>query len=196
MIDVIKESLTEAHEALTKLIANQDTLAQIASAAKLMIGSLESGGHIYSCGNGGSMCDAMHFAEEMTGRYRLNRPPLAAMSMSDASHMSCVANDFGYEEIFSRFVDAHARSGDSLLAISTSGTSKNVLKAAEVARTRGVKVIAMTGKPGALLESLADVVICTPGGRFADRVQEQHIKVIHILIELTERHFFPDLYKV
>jgi D-sedoheptulose 7-phosphate isomerase len=195
MIDVIKDSLTEAHEALTKLIANQDTLGKIASAAKLMIGSLESGGHIYSCGNGGSMCDAMHFAEEMTGRYRLNRPPLAAMSMSDASHMSCVANDFGYEEIFSRFVDAHARSGDSLLAISTSGTSKNVLKAAEVAKSRGVKVIAMTGKPGAVLESLADVVICTPGGRFADRVQEQHIKVIHILIELTERHFFPELYK-
>ncbi len=194
MKEVIRNTLVEAHQVLGRLIENEPTLGNVEKAARLIIASLEAKGHVYSCGNGGSMCDAMHFAEEMTGRYRLNRAPLAALSISDASHMSCVGNDYGYDEIFSRFVDAHARAGDCLLAISTSGTSKNVVKAAEVARGRGVKVIAMTGKPQSLLESLADVVICTPGGRFADRVQEQHIKIIHILIELTERHFFPELY--
>jgi D-sedoheptulose 7-phosphate isomerase len=194
MKEVIRNTLVEAHQVLGRLIENEATLGNVEKAARLIIASLEAKGHVYSCGNGGSMCDAMHFAEEMTGRYRLNRAPLAALSISDASHMSCVGNDYGYDEIFSRFVDAHARAGDCLLAISTSGTSKNVVKAAEVARGRGVKVIAMTGKPQSLLESLADVVICTPGGRFADRVQEQHIKIIHILIELTERHFFPELY--
>jgi D-sedoheptulose 7-phosphate isomerase len=194
MIDVITASLTEAQTALNGLLANPAALANVEKGAQLLIETLSTQGHIYSCGNGGSMCDAMHFAEEMTGRYRKNRPPLAALSMSDASHMSCVANDFGYEEVFSRFLGAHGRSGDCMLAISTSGTSKNIIKAAEVAKQKGIKVLAMTGKPGAPLEALADVVICTPGGRYADRVQEQHIKVIHILIELCERHFYPELY--
>jgi D-sedoheptulose 7-phosphate isomerase len=194
MIDIIKDSLSEAQQALTNLLANQDALNSVSDAAALMIKCLDTKGRIYSCGNGGSMCDAMHFAEEMTGRYRDNRAPLAALAIADPSHLSCVANDYGYEQVFSRFVTAHGRTGDVLLAISTSGTSKNVVLAAEAARKAGMSVIALTGRPGGPLSELSDVVICTPGGRYADRVQEQHIKIIHILIELCERHFFPDIY--
>jgi len=150
---------------------------------------------VYACGNGGSMCDAMHFAEELTGRYRLDRPALAASAISDASHMSCVGNDLGYEQVFSRYIEAHGRAGDCLLAISTSGSSKNVLCAAVAAKARGMHVIALTGRLAASLESLSDVTVCTPGGDYADRVQELHIKVLHIWIELVERHFFPQNYQ-
>jgi D-sedoheptulose 7-phosphate isomerase len=194
LIDLIKTSLFEAQAALGNLLANEPTLRAVSDAASLLINSLDKEGHIYSCGNGGSMCDAMHFAEEMTGRYRDNRAPLAALAIADPSHLSCVANDYGYEHVFSRFVEAHGRKGDVLLGISTSGTSKNVIAAAKAARDKGMSVIAMTGRPGGPLAELSDVVICTPGGRYADRVQEQHIKVIHILIELCERHFFPEIY--
>ena len=140
------------------------------------------------------MCDAMHFAEELSGRYRLNRKALAAVAISDASHLSCVANDYGYEQVFSRYVEAHGRAGDCLVGISTSGTSRNVLAAAEAAKAAGVKVIALTGRPGSPLGALADIEICTPAGKFADRVQELHIKVVHILIELIERELFPENY--
>ena len=188
--DQIRHSLNEAKAALDALIANEQTLGVIARAADLLIGTFKAGGRVYSCGNGGSMSDAIHFAEELTGRYRENRPGLPALAISDVGHLTCVANDFGYTEVFARFLESHARPGDCLLAISTSGTSANVVKAAETATARGTKVIALTGKPGAKLETLADICICTPGGRYADRVQELHIKVIHILIELVERGMF------
>ena len=132
------------------------------------------------------MCDSMHFAEELTGRFRENRPAIAATAISDASHMSCVGNDYGYEFVFSRYLEAHGRKGDVLLAISTSGTSKNVIRAAEVAKSRGVKVVALTGKDVCLLGDMADLHIATPAGKWADRVQELHIKVIHNLIHLIE----------
>jgi D-sedoheptulose 7-phosphate isomerase len=141
------------------------------------------------------MCDAMHFAEELTGRFRDDRPGYAALAISDASHLSCVGNDYGYEQVFARFVEAHGRAGDVLLAISTSGTSKNVVAAARVAKQLGVRVIALTGRAGTPLAELADLAIVTPAGRHADRVQELHIKVIHILIELVERRLAPDNYK-
>ena len=166
------------------------TNATIARAAELLVATFKAGGRVYACGNGGSMSDAMHFAEELTGRYRETRPGLPALAISDPGHLTCVANDFGYEHVFARFLESHARAGDCLVAISTSGTSANVIKAAETAKARGAKVIALTGKPGAKLETLADIAICTPGGRYADRVQELHIKVIHILIELIEREMF------
>ncbi|OLU23009.1 phosphoheptose isomerase [Pseudomonas sp. PA15(2017)] len=194
MIEHIRNSLLEAQRALDAFIGNEQTLANIEHAANLLVSSFETKGKVFSCGNGGSMCDAMHFAEELTGRYRKNRPGIAAVSISDASHISCVANDFGYDHIFSRYVESHGREGDVLLAISTSGKSPNVVKAAEVAKALGIKVIALTGKPGSLLESLADVCICAPGGDFADRTQELHIKVIHILIELVERRLSPENY--
>jgi D-sedoheptulose 7-phosphate isomerase len=133
----------------------------------------------------------MHFAEELSGRYREDRPALAAQAISDPGHLSCVGNDYGYDRVFARYIEAHGRAGDVLLAISTSGTSPNVLRAAETARNRGLVVIALTGRRGTALGALADFAICTQGGRYADRVQELHIKVIHILIELVEAALFP-----
>ncbi|AYF88066.1 D-sedoheptulose 7-phosphate isomerase [Pseudomonas sp. JS3066] len=194
MLSHIRNTLEEARRALDNFIANEQTLKNIERAAEFLVESFEKKGKAFSCGNGGSMCDAMHFAEELTGRYRKNRPGVAAISISDASHISCVANDFGYDHIFSRYIESHGREGDVLLAFSTSGRSPNVIKAAEAARALGVKVIALTGKPGSALETLADVCICAPGGDFADRVQELHIKVVHILIELVERKLSPENY--
>jgi len=194
MLSHIRNSLEEARSALDNFIANEQALRSIERAAELLVDSFENKGKAFSCGNGGSMCDAMHFAEELTGRYRRNRPGIAAISISDASHISCVANDFGYDHIFSRYIESHGREGDVLLAFSTSGRSPNVIKAAEAAKALGVKVIALTGKPGSALEALADVCICAPGGDFADRVQELHIKVVHILIELVERRLAPENY--
>ena len=153
-----------------------------------MVNSIKSGGKAISCGNGGSMCDAMHFAEEMTGRFRENRKALPAVSISDASHISCVGNDYGYDEIFSRYVDSIGREEDVLLAISTSGNSENVLKAAKVAQEKGIKIIGLTGKNGGKLAELCDVEIRVRHSGYADRIQEIHIKVIHSLIHFVEEN--------
>ncbi len=194
MEDVVLADLTEAHEALSALISDRAMVAKIAEAGRLIAQSQKAGGTVMSCGNGGSLCDAMHFAEEMTGRFRENRRAYRAQAISDAAHMACVANDYGYEDVFSRWVEGAGRAGDVLLAITTSGTSKNVVKAAKAAREKGVKVVALTGRPGTPITELADVAIVTPAGRWADRVQELHIKVIHILIELVERELDPQNY--
>ncbi len=183
----VHAALAEASAALAALMADGATLDAIDGAATHMARAMAAGGRTFSCGNGGSMCDAMHFAEELTGRFRDNRPGYAAVAIADAGHLSCVANDFGYEQVFARYLQAHGRAGDVLLAISTSGTSPNVVAAAREARRRGMVVVALTGRPGAVLAGHADITICTPGGRYADRVQELHIKVIHILIELIEQ---------
>lgn len=188
-------ALTDARDALDALISNEKTIEAVVAAAGLMADAVEGDGKVMSCGNGGSLCDAMHFAEEMTGRYRSNRRPYAALAISDASHMACVGNDYGYEEVFSRYVEAHGRKGDVLLAITTSGTSRNIVKAAEVARRKGVKVVALTGRDETPITELADVSIVTPAGRWADRVQELHIKCIHILIELIERRLDKQNYE-
>ncbi|MEM4988275.1 SIS domain-containing protein [Collimonas sp. H4R21] len=190
----INASLAEAQQALEALLANDTALQSIERAAALLIDVFERKGRVYSCGNGGSMCDAMHFAEELTGRYRLDRAALGATAISDAGHLTCVGNDHGYEQVFSRYIEGHGRAGDCLVALSTSGTSKNIIRAAQTARDLGMHVIILSGKQAELLSSLSDVYICTPGGTFADRVQELHIKVLHILIELIERHFFPENY--
>ncbi|MEO8849691.1 MAG: SIS domain-containing protein [Casimicrobiaceae bacterium] len=186
--NAVRDALAEAANALAALRANDAALGAVARAAELLSTAFAARRRVFSCGNGGSLCDAMHFAEELSGRFRDDRPAYAATAISDPSHMSCVGNDYGYDHVFSRYIEAHGNAGDVLLAISTSGTSRNIVAAAKTAQARGMQVIAMTGKPGALLESHADIVICTPGGRYADRVQELHIKVIHILIELVERH--------
>ena len=188
-------ALNDARDALDALISNEKTIEAVVAAAGLMADAVEGDGKVMSCGNGGSLCDAMHFAEEMTGRYRSNRRPYAALAISDASHMACVGNDYGYEEDFSRYVEAHGRKGDVLLAITTSGTSRNIVKAAEVARRKGVKVVALTGRDETPITELADVSIVTPAGRWADRVQELHIKCIHILIELIERRLDKQNYE-
>ncbi len=194
--DVVVNSLKQGQTALDNLLANEKSLANIVAAAKLMADSFKAGGRVISCGNGGSMCDAMHFAEEMSGRYRLDRKGLPAQSISDPGHLSCVGNDYGYDFVFSRYVESHAKAGDVLLGISTSGKSTNVIKAAETARAMGCKVITLAGKTGSPLTALSDIEIACEGtSGFADRVQELHIKVIHILIELVEREFFPTNYQ-
>lgn len=183
----VLEALNDAHLGLDRLINDPQKHQAIVAAADLLVTSLKAQGRVYSCGNGGSMCDAMHFAEELTGRYRSDRPAIAATAIADVSHISCVGNDYGYEFIFSRYIEAHGRGGDVLLAISTSGTSKNVVRAVEAAKARGMKIIGLTGKDDCQLGNLVDIHIATPAGSWADRVQELHIKVIHILIDLIER---------
>ncbi len=190
----VRAALGEAAQALDALLADEATQALIDQAAGLLADTFTAGGRVYSCGNGGSMCDAMHFAEELTGRFRNNRRGFAAMAISDPGHLSCVGNDYGYDQVFARFVQAHGRAGDVLLGITTSGSSRNIIEAAKAARALGVKVIVLTGKRDAAIREWADILIATPGGRYADRVQELHIKVIHILIELVERRLAPDNY--
>jgi D-sedoheptulose 7-phosphate isomerase len=185
--DLIRAELTEARSVLDQFLADDANLTRIAQAAELVAASLQNGGKVLTCGNGGSLCDAQHFAEELSGRYRQDRPALAAIALTEASHMTCVANDYGFEFVFSRFVQALGRPGDVLLAISTSGNSPNVLNAAEAARVAGMQVISLTGKDGGKLAGLSDVEIRVPHFGFADRIQEVHIKVIHIMIFLIEK---------
>lgn len=185
---LIIEELQEAAKVLENFLQNDSNFKNIEAAAQKMVDCIKEGGKIFSCGNGGSHCDAMHFAEELTGRYRENRKALPAIAISDASHMSCVSNDFGYDFVFSRFIEGLGKSGDVLLGISTSGNSKNVLRAAEMARQKKMIVVALTGNNGGELSDLADVEIRVPHMGYADRIQEIHIKVIHILINLIEKH--------
>ncbi|MDX1350311.1 MAG: D-sedoheptulose 7-phosphate isomerase [Putridiphycobacter sp.] len=176
----------EAQSVLTQFIENPDNFKSIQKAGDAMVAAINAGGKIISCGNGGSMSDAMHFAEEMTGRYRDNRPPLPAIAISDPSHLSCVSNDYGYNQVFSRFVEALGKPEDVLLAISTSGNSENVLAAVKSAKSKGMTIVGLTGKDGGKLATLADIEIRTPMSQYADRVQEIHIKIIHSLIHYIE----------
>ncbi len=184
----IAEQLTEAAETLQIFISNEKNLFAIQQAGDIMVESLRNGGKIISCGNGGSMCDAMHFAEELSGRFRENRPAIAAISISDPSHITCVGNDFGFDYIFSRYLEAVGKKGDVLLAISTSGNSTNVLNAAEFAIKNGMQVVALTGKNGGALAAKNNIEIRAPHSAYADRVQEIHIKVIHTLIGYIEQN--------
>ncbi|MFQ1006840.1 phosphoheptose isomerase [Gilliamella apicola] len=186
-IDNIRNELTQAIDVLTKFVSDEKNLKAIQQAAVLIANSFKQGGKVLSCGNGGSHCDAMHFAEELTGRFRDNRPSYPAIAISDVSHISCVGNDFGFDYIFSRYVEGVGNKGDVLLGISTSGNSTNVIKAIEAAKQKGMKIITLTGKDGGKMNGLADVDIRVPHFGYADRVQEIHIKVIHILILLIEK---------
>lgn len=182
----IQEALKEGQSLLEKFLSNPEHTDSIAKAAVLMANAIQKGNKIMSCGNGGSHCDAMHFAEELSGRYRNNRKALAAISISDASHITCVGNDYGFDFIFSRMVEALGQPGDVLLGISTSGNSKNVIEAVKAARQRGMQVVLLTGKDGGQLAGMADVEVRVPHFGYADRIQEIHIKVIHIFIQLIE----------
>ncbi|WP_261833769.1 D-sedoheptulose 7-phosphate isomerase [Vibrio ishigakensis] len=185
--DLIKSELTEAAQVLQAFISDEKNIQQIEKAAKLIADSFKQGGKVLSCGNGGSHCDAMHFAEELTGRYRENRPGYPGIAISDPSHLSCVSNDFGYDFVFSRYLEAVGQKGDVLFGLSTSGNSANVLKAIETAQKKGIKTIALTGKDGGKMAGLADVEIRVPHFGYADRIQEIHIKIIHIIIQLIEK---------
>ncbi len=184
---LILGELQEASRILQQFLSDDQSLARIEEASRIIATAIQKGGKVISCGNGGSHCDAMHFAEELTGRYRQNRKALPAICISDASHITCVANDFGFEFIFSRYIEALGRPGDILLALSTSGTSPNILRAAQTAHDQGMKVIALTGKDGGKLGPMADIELRVPHSGFADRIQEVHIKIIHILMLLIEK---------
>jgi D-sedoheptulose 7-phosphate isomerase len=177
----IKQEFSEATDILTAF-QTEENFEKIEQAIILMSKALENGNKIISCGNGGSMCDAMHFAEELSGRFRNNRKGLAAVSISDPSHISCVANDYGYDFVFSRYLEALGQPGDILLGISTSGNSQNVILAVDKAKELGISSIVLTGKDGGKLARLADLEIRAPHSTYADRAQEIHIKVIHNLI--------------
>ncbi|WP_257294157.1 D-sedoheptulose 7-phosphate isomerase [Endozoicomonas sp. YOMI1] len=185
---IIRQELEEAMVVLSRFLDDDANLESIDLAAQLLSESFKAGGKVLSCGNGGSHCDAMHFAEELTGRFRDNRPGYAAIAISDPSHISCVSNDFGYEYVFSRYVEAVGREGDALLGISTSGNSGNIIKAVEAARAKGMKVILLSGKDGGEMAGMADVEIRVPHFGYADRIQEVHIKAIHIMIQLVEKY--------
>jgi D-sedoheptulose 7-phosphate isomerase len=184
----IKQNFLEAQAVLSAFIADENKLKYIENAGTLLVQAMKQGGKVISCGNGGSMCDAMHFAEELSGKFRKDRQALPAISISDASHISCVGNDYGYDFIFSRYIEALGQKGDVLLAISSSGNSKNVILAMEKAKAKGMKIIGLTGKDGGQMAGLCDVEIRAPHSEFADRAQEIHIKVIHSLIHFVELH--------
>lgn len=185
--DLIRGELSEAADVLIAFLSDDNNIQQIEKAATLLADSFKASGKVLSCGNGGSHCDAMHFAEELTGRYRENRPGYPAIAISDPSHISCVSNDFGYEYVFSRYVEAVGMKGDVLFGLSTSGNSGNILNAMEAAQKKGMKTIMLTGKDGGKMAGLADIEIRVPHFGYADRIQEVHIKIIHILIQLVEK---------
>jgi D-sedoheptulose 7-phosphate isomerase len=184
--EILHQNIQEAQQVLSHFLSQEDQSKNFDLAVELMVACLKNGGKIISCGNGGSMCDAMHFAEELSGRFRENRRALAAVSISDPSHISCVGNDYGYNFIFSRYLEALGKPGDVLLGISTSGNSGNVLEAIKVAKEMGMKVVGLTGKGGGKMRGMCDAEICAPTTPFADRAQELHIKIIHSFIQSIE----------
>jgi D-sedoheptulose 7-phosphate isomerase len=186
IINDIKESFLDAQKVLNEFISNEANFSAIENAGDAMVKALQNGGKIISCGNGGSMCDAMHFAEELTGRFRDDRPSMPAVAISDPSHITCVANDYGFDYIFSRYVEGMGQKGDVLLGISTSGNSANIINAVKAAKEKGLIVVGLTGKSGGEMAALCDVEIRVPWEKYSDRVQEIHIKVIHCLIQYIE----------
>lgn len=184
---IIQQELIEAANVLQNFLAEPKNIQQIEKAATLMANAIQQGGKIIACGNGGSHCDAMHFAEELSGRYRNNRKALPALAISDSSHITCTANDYGYDFVFSRFIEGLGKPQDVLLGISTSGNSANIIQAVKAAQAQGMKTILLTGKDGGKLAQLADIEIRVPHFGYADRIQEVHIKIIHIFILLIEK---------
>ena len=191
MTQTILNSLQECSKVLSEFLSNPEQIQLVESSTQAFIDTYNAGGMILSCGNGGSICDAMHFAEELTGKFRKERRALPAMAISDPGHITCTANDYGYENIFSRGVEAFGKKGDCLLAISTSGNSQNVINAVKSAKDREMKVIGLLGKDGGQLKDIVDYPIIIPA-EVSDRIQEMHIKLIHIFIEGIERSLFPN----
>ena len=189
----IRGALSEAQDILNRFIGNPENIATIAKTAEMMRDVFEREGRIFSCGNGGSLCDAVHFAEECTGKFRSDRKPLSAIALGDAGHITCTANDFGFAEVFARPLLALGHPGDLLIVLSTSGNSENVVRAAVAAKSRGMQVFGLLGGDGGDLKQHCDICLIAPGNT-ADRIQEIHIKVLHILIEHVERLMFPENY--
>ncbi|MDH7514671.1 MAG: SIS domain-containing protein [Bacteroidota bacterium] len=191
-MDPINAAFQEAQECLARFRRDAEHFPLVGRFAALLVETFRAGNKVLSCGNGGSMSDAMHFAEEWSGRFRADRPPLPAIALSDPGHMSCVANDYGFEHVFARQVAALGKPGDLLLLLSTSGNSANLIRAAEEARRLGVRTVGLLGRGGGALKPLCDIAILVPG-ETSDRIQELHIKIIHAVIDAAERALFPDL---
>lgn len=188
-----RETLSESHQTLEKFLADKVQMQNCTSFSQNLIETFSKGGNVFSCGNGGSHCDAMHFAEEFTGKYRKDRKPLGALALGDASHTTCVSNDYGFEHVFERQLRGLGRKGDLLVGLSTSGNSENVIRAVKAAKELGIKSICLLGRDGGKLKALADLSIIVPA-QTSDRIQEVHIKIIHTVIETVEREFFPENY--
>ncbi len=182
---LIAGSFESAQKTLQRFLSNTENLIGVTQFAEKMAAALKAGNKIISCGNGGSMCDAMHFAEELTGKFRNERRSLPAIAISDPSHISCTANDFGYDAVFSRYVEGMGADGDILLGLSTSGNSPNIIKAVEAAKQKNMFTVGLLGKSGGQMKDLVDLPIIVPA-ETSDRIQEIHIKIIHIVIETTE----------
>ncbi|MFN8369341.1 MAG: D-sedoheptulose 7-phosphate isomerase [Bacteriovoracaceae bacterium] len=194
MDSYILNSLKDGAATLDTFLNNKNNLDKISAAINYFTHTFKSGCKVFACGNGGSMCDSLHFTEELTGRYRKDRKALPAISMGEAGHMTCVGNDYGFDFIFSRQIEALGKENDTLLAISTSGNSPNVIEAVKAAKKLGMNTILLTGKDGGKLKNLVDVSIIV-NSDITDRIQEVHIKIIHIFIEGIERNLFPENYK-
>jgi D-sedoheptulose 7-phosphate isomerase len=182
---IFEDSFREAAKRLDEFRADRVALAALSKLAAALNTVFEQGGKVLVAGNGGSMADAIHFAEEWTGRFRDERRPLPVMALSDAAHLSCVSNDYGFEYVFSRTVQAFAKKGDILILLSTSGNSENLLRAAKAGRAAGCHVVGFLGRDGGKLLALCDSVVMAPGTT-SDRIQEIHMLSLHVLIEAVE----------
>ena len=191
---VWQQALLEAEQVVHNFLNDSKNIEQCSRFTELLLKTYENGGNAFICGNGGSHCDAMHFAEEWTGRFRKERKPLGALALGDPSHTTCVANDYGFEHIFSRQLLGLGRKGDLFIGISTSGNSANVIRAAEAAAEIGMERVALLGRDGGKLKDLVELPIIVPASN-SDRIQEVHIKIIHTVIESVERRLFPENYQ-
>ena len=186
-------SLKEAHDILGSFFGDPKQIDLCDNFVKEVVELYRRGGNLFICGNGGSHCDAMHFAEEFTGRFRKDRKPLGALALGDPSHVTCVSNDMGFEHVFSRQLEGLGRKGDLLVLLTTSGNSQNLLQVMDVAQKRGIRTVVLSGKDGGKLKGKANVEIIIPG-KSSDRIQEMHMKIIHTVIECVERQLFPENY--
>ena len=178
---------------LENFIKEEEERRETEKVAKELADVFTKGNKVLICGNGGSNRDALHFAEEFTGRFRGDRKALPAIAISDSSHITCVGNDYGFDYIFSRGVEAYGKEGDMFFGISTSGNSPNVIKAVEAAKKLGMKTCVLLGKDGGKLKGMCDYEFIIPG-KTSDRIQEIHMMILHIIIEGVERIMFPENY--
>jgi len=165
----------------------------IETAARMIAECFQSGHKILIAGNGGSLCDAMHFAEELTGQFRKFRKALPAIALSDPGHLTCVGNDMGFDAVFARGVEALGQPGDIFIALTTSGNSSNLMSAAKMAKEKGLKTIAFLGKTGGKLKGNCDLEWIVSGFVYSDRIQEAHMAAIHIIIEMVEAELFSEI---
>ena len=189
----IRNSYLTAFETVKAVVENEENIEKTEKISQELALAYKNGKKSLIAGNGGSNCDAMHFAEEFTGRFRKDRRALPSISISDSSHITCVGNDFGFDFVFAKGVEAFGQEGDFFFGISTSGNSKNVIEAVKTAKKKNLKTVALLGKDGGKLKGVCDYEFIIPG-ETSDRIQEVHMMILHIIIEGVERILFPENY--